>query len=311
MQKKTSNILSNVLFIMPEHNFYYASFKGSGLNVLPIYKGKDNVVLRVFREIHFSFNLPFKHIWFHKVDKEYESYFIFECLVIPEYIDWLHSLYPHSKIIMLYLNNCTKVNSPEKFRRDFLKLWSGDINDCHNYNLNLCPNVGSYVRSWTVTKTEPKFDIFFIGSDKGNKRLGNLINLERQFNLLGLTTYFHIAPEHRYDLYKNKRYKKFLPYTEVLKFLGKTKAILYLGYGSQECITIRVQESLVHKIKLITDCVWLKKYDFFHPDNIFILGEDEIESLPEFINKPYVEIETSVLNNIYIEDLVEYIILNS
>ena len=135
--------------------------------------------------------------------------------------------------------------------------------------------------------------------------------MERQFNLLGLTTYFHIAPEHRYDLYKNKRYKKFLPYTEVLKFLGKTKAILSLGYGSQECITIRVQESLVHKIKLITDCVWLKKYDFFHPDNIFILGEDEIESLPEFMNKPYVEIETSVLNNIYFEDLVEHIVLNS
>ena len=67
----------------------------------------------------------------------------------------------------------------------------------------------------------------------------------------------------------------------------------------------------MHKIKLITDCVWLKKYDFFHPDNIFILGEDEIESLPEFMNKPYVEIETSVLNNIYFEDLVEHIVLNS
>ena len=177
MPQKICNILSNILFVMPEHNFYYASFKESRMNVLPIYKGKDNVILRVFREIHFRLNLPLKHIWFHKVDKEYESYFIFECLVIPEYIDWLHSLYPHSKIIMLYLNNCTKVNSPEKFRRDFLKLWSGDINDCHNYNLNLCPNVGSYVHSWTVTKTEPKFDIFFIGSDKGNKRLGNLINL--------------------------------------------------------------------------------------------------------------------------------------
>ena len=56
MQKKTSNILSNVLFIMPEHNFYYASFKGYGFNVLKIYKGKDNVALRLFREIHFRFN---------------------------------------------------------------------------------------------------------------------------------------------------------------------------------------------------------------------------------------------------------------
>ena len=40
-------------------------------------KGKIMSFLRVFREIHFRLNLPLKHIWFHKVDKEYESYFIF------------------------------------------------------------------------------------------------------------------------------------------------------------------------------------------------------------------------------------------
>ena len=53
MPQKICNILSNILFVMPEHNFYYASFKESRMNVLPIYKGKDNVILRVFREIHF------------------------------------------------------------------------------------------------------------------------------------------------------------------------------------------------------------------------------------------------------------------
>ena len=74
---------------------------------------------------------------------------------------------------------------------------------------------------------------------------------------------------------------------------------------------IIVQESLVHEIKLITDCAWLKNYDFYHPDNIFILGEDEIESLPDFLNKPYIKVESSIEKNIYFTDLVEQIVLSS
>lgn len=136
------------------------------------------------------------------------------------------------------------------------------------------------------------------------------VNLEYKFDTLGLKNYLLIVPEHRYGLYNNKRYKRALLYSEVLKFLGKTKAILYLGYGSQECVTIRVQESLVHEIKLVTDCAWLKKYDFYHPDNIFILGEDELDSLPEFLNKPYINIDASILNSMFFDDLAEQIILN-
>lgn len=311
MQKKTNEILSDILFIFPGHGFTYRVLSDSGLKVLPPYKGKSSIILRILREIHFRLNLPMKYIWFHKINKEYKLFFIFEPLIIPEYIDWLHSLYPHSKFVMLYLNNCKKSNSPDKFRRSFLKLWSGDVNDSHIYNLNLCPDAGFYVRSWRVCKMEPEFDIFFVGCDKGNKRLVELINWENRFNALGLRSYLHLVPEHRYGLYNNKRYKRSLPYSEVLKFLGKTKAILYLGYGSQECVTIRVQESLVHEIKLITDCAWLKNYDFYHPDNIFILGEDEIESLPDFLNKPYIKVESSIEKNIYFTDLVEQIVLSS
>lgn len=311
MRIKNDGILSNVLFIAPENSFFYNVAIGSDVNVSPLYRGENNVILKIFRKIHFRFNFPLKHLWFHKVDMEYKFFFVSEEL-IPEYVDWLHSFYPYSKFIMLYINKCRKANSPTKFHHDFLKIWSGDVNDCLTYNLNLCPNAISYARSWKVHKTEPQFDVFFVGKDKyGHKRLDDLMNLEKQFNLLGFKTYFHIAPEREYKLYNNKRYKRVLPYSEVLKFLGKTRAILYLGYSSQECITVRVQESLVHKIKLITDCAWLKKYDFFHSDNIFILGEDKMESLPEFLNKPYFEIESSILRKIYFEDFAEQIVFNS
>lgn len=298
---------NSVPFILPEHTWFRNIVVDSGFMALPPYRGKNSVILRIFREIHFRLNLPFKHIWFYPV-KRYDVFFIFECLIIPEYIEWLHNKYPDSRYVMFYINRCTAASNPEKFRFDYLHLWTGDVNDSKKYGINLCPNAGSYVKKWVVKKVPPVYDIFFVGKDKGRQRLGELLKLEQEFREIGLKPYFHIVAERRYDRYRNSQYKDFMPYSECLKFLGMSRAILYLGFGSQECITIRVQESLVHKIKLVTDCSWIKKYDFYHPQNIFILGEDKFEDLPAFLNSPYREVGASILKHIYFEDLAKEII---
>ena len=292
--------LNKVLFILPQHSFSWGQIEDDGLKAHPPYRGKNNVFLRIMREIHFRLNLPKKSIWFCPFSGKYDAFFIFADLIIPEYIEWLHRLSPTSKFIMFYMNSCNEATNPEKFRYDYLKLWSGDVNDCETYHLNKAPYIGAYSKSWVVNKVTPVYDIFFVGKDKGGKRLNDLLALESQFKNLGLKTYFHIVAGHQYNRYCSKHYKGFLPYQECLNFLGKSKAILYLGYGSQECVTLRVQESLIHKIKLVTDCFWLKNYEFYNPHNIFILGEDSLEDLPQFLNSPYEEVETEFLKHIYI-----------
>lgn len=102
-----------------------------------------------------------------------------------------------------------------------------------------------------------------------------------------------------------------MPYEECLKYLGMSRSILYLGFGSQECLTIRIQESLVHQIKLITDCSWIKKYDFYNSNNIFILGEDDMKDLPRFLNTPYESVTADILKHIYLDELLEEVISQS
>lgn len=306
-----NSVLSSVLYILYDPFFTEHVLHDEGLVTHPPYYGNRNFILRIIRELHFRLNMPFKKIWFQPIKVEYKIYFIFSDLIIPEYIKWLHAQFPSSKFIMCYMNNVNAKTDPDRFRFDYLKLWSGDVNDCKNYGINLVQNSGAYGRNWIVKKREPQYDIFFVGKDKGMKRLDTLLKLEERFKRMGLSTYFHIVAEHRYDRYRNKHYKSFMPYEECLQYLGKTKAILYLGYGSQEAVTIRVQESLIHKIKLITDCCWLKKYDFYNPNNIFILGEDDFSQLIHFLNTPYVEVKAEILKHIYIEDLIQEIISNS
>ncbi len=300
--------LNKVLFVLPQHSFSWGQIEDEGLKAQPPYRGKTNVFLRILREIHFRLNFPKKNMWFCPFTGNYDVFFIFADLIIPEYIEWLHKISPSSKFIMYYMNSCNDATNPEKFRYDYLKLWSGDVHDCERYQLNKAPYIGAYSKSWVVNKVTPEYDIFFVGKDKGGKRLNDLLELEAQFKSLGLKTYFHIVAEHQYDRYRSKYYKGFLPYQECLKILGKSKAILYLGYGSQECVTLRVQESLIHKIKLVTDCDWLKNYEFYNPHNIFILGEDSLETLPQFLNSPYEEVETEYLKHIFIDELFKEVI---
>lgn len=300
--------MNNVLFILPKHSFTWSQIVDARFKAHAPYRGGNDIFLRILRELHFRMKLPRRSIWYRPIKGEYDVFFFFSDLITPEYVEWLHEQYPRAKYIMFYMNNCNAATNPDKFRFDYLKLWSGDVNDCQKYHLNIAPKILAYSRSWVVNKETPEYDIFFVGKDKGGKRLSQLLDLEAKFQALGLTTYFHMVAEHRYDRYKNRYYKDFMPYEKVLEYLGKSKAILYLGYGSQECVTLRVQESLIHKIKLVTDCAWLRQYDFYNPNNIFIIGEDKLEKLPGFLNSPYVEVKTDLLNHIFIDELLETII---
>lgn len=310
MQTNRNNF-SLILFLLYDPYFTEDILIKEGMKFQAPYYGNRNIILRILREIHFRLNLPKKDMWFRPISDKYETFFIFADLMIPEYIEWLHFKNPDSNLIMCYMNNVNKITNPQKFQFDYLKLWSGDVNDCKKFGMKLMENSGAYSKTWIVKKETPLYDIFFVGKDKGMKRLPELLSLKKQFEDIGLKTYFHIVAEHRYDRYRNRYYKKFMPYEECLQYLGKTKAILYLGYGSQEAATIRVQESLIHKIKLVTDCCWIKKFDFYNSNNIFILGEDDLSQLKIFLNTPYVEVKAEILNHIYMEDLIQEIISKS
>lgn len=303
--------IDKVLIIINRHAFTYEIVKDTEFDSIAPYKGKNNIMFRILREIHFRLNLPKKSLWYIKPDKDYDTFLIYSDLITPDYIDWLHCLYPHTRIIITFENICTPGNNPANFYQNYIHFCSGDQDDCKKYNMQLLPPCGSYTKKWIVKKRHPLYDLFFIGKDKKNcTRLKEIEKLEVELGKIGISLNAHIVPYTRFDWYKSKRYKKYIPYSQVLEKLAYTRAILYLGFGSQKCVTIRVQESLLHKIKLVTDSIWIKEYDFYHPDNIFILGEDKLDDLPAFLAKPYVDVQSEFFNMAYYEDSVSIMLNN-
>lgn len=126
------------------------------------------------------------------------------------------------------------------------------------------------------SKPEVKYDIYFIGHDKGRK---NYINkLKDKAESQKIKCKFIIIPDNS---------NKFIPYNIVRKDLLNSKAILEINQKGQNGYTLRALESLFLRKKLITNNKYLEKADFYCKDNIFILGKDNIDKLKDFINKPY------------------------
>ena len=296
--------MDQIRFIMPLHGFYNQLIQKSGYDIKNPYTG-NALYKRVFREICFRTKFLNKENWYNKeniTDKKY--IIVFDPLITPDYMNWLVKNNPQAKVYLVYINKVTSANDANNYDKRSICIWTGDREDSEKYHLNYYDGV-SYFKVCKVIKSEPVYDIFFVGKDKG--RLDQLLEMKRSFEELGLKPYFHIVAERRLQLKRSSHYQKFLPYDEVLKTIGKSRAILYLSNGAQDGITIRVMESLIHHVKLITDNAGLKHYDFYDPNNIFILGERDIKELPDFVRSPYKEVHSKYLNKIYFEDMIQEI----
>lgn len=292
LQKKIS-------FIMPSHSWNFKFIGQAGYKIIDPYKG-NKLLFRIFREIWFRGNLPVKSIWYNKNAKINSSIIVvMDSLITPDYMKWLRDQNPESRIILCYENRVNNTIDSNKLPNTWCEKWSGDPEDCERYGLRYIVG-GGYFRFHKVEKKEPKYDIFYIGRDKG--RTNKLFELKDVFESRGLRTYFYITATRKYQRFNKPYYRPPIPYDQVLDLLSESRAVLHLTKGGQTGVTIRVLESLINEVKLITDNQMLTGYDFYDKDNIFVLGKDDLDTLPSFLDKPYKPVNDDILERYYFDN---------
>ena len=102
-----------------------------------------------------------------------------------------------------------------------------------------------------------------------------------------------------------KTSKDFITYHDNLLHLRQTRCVVEVMQQSQVDITLRPLEALAFKKKLLTNNPYIKRYDFYHPNNIFILGEDDPARLNEFVNTPFHEIDVAIVKQYDINTWVD------
>ena len=299
---------SSAVIICAKHAWSARYIEELGYTVLEPYL-LNRFPLRLIRELWFRLKLPFMYLLYNKVTiSQNKTIIVYESLITENFMRWLHKKSSNCRVILLYTNKVGKHIKPDQIEDEWCEKWTCDKDDAKRFGMNLLQG-GGYFPQWIVKKEQPIYDVFYIGKDKG--RLEKLQAIEKVMNELGIRTMFYITWERGWQKRKDGIHKPFISYEKVLDYIGKSKAILHLKDGAQKGITIRIQESLLHKVKLITDDEDIINYDFYNKNNIFIIGKDDLKDLRSFLDSPYEDVKSDFFAHAFFDQMIDEIIGNS
>lgn len=146
-----------------------------------------------------------------------------------------------------------------------------------------------------------EFDFYFLGSHHLSRKK-MLFNFHKELNKVCKKVKFDIVfdktqyseiPE--YKLENINCLPKLIDYDLYLENTKKSKVIIDLVINEHKGLSFRVFESLKYRKKLITTNSTIKEYPFYDENNIFILKDDNFNQIESFLNRPYIEINDTVL----------------
>lgn len=284
-----------IMYLIQEgtNDFYQEQRKKYDIDAEWLYK-RNSFLNRVLRKLFREFSprlLKFLYgDWKYKLDR-YDLIIVHESLYSSYSIDFIRKR-TNKRIILWYWNSIGNGTYYHDNLSPVCECWSYDKRDCKSYNMKF--NTTYYFSTITLPKQKILNDIMFVGMDKG--RVDKLLELEGIFKSQGIKSHFHITNPTSTNI-KKYDYKNSISYSEVLHLIAESRCILDLVQENQNGLTQRPMESIFLRKKLITNDITVKDYDFYNFNNIFIIGQDDIATLSEFVNSEYINIDNEILKN--------------
>lgn len=295
----------DVIFITAETGYVKTGLEKGEYKVFHPYVYKT-VVGRVFLELFIRLKLP-QRIFFNKkiLGTPCKNIIVQDSIVTKQFLNWLISQAGDRRIIFVYTNMIGKAHhlGPNEIPQG-IEVWTYDKHDSDKYGINHSIS-GGYFTSFIGEEREKKYDVMYVGKDKG--RAEYILELKKKFEDIGLTTKFLIMPSTRVSK-KKDYYSKPIPYEEVIKLVTESRAILNITLPEQQGVTMRDYESIYNRVKLITTNRYIRGCDFYRKENIFVLDEDKYEDLLEFVRSSFLDLDDNILNKYSIDSFVSEII---
>lgn len=291
-------------YVIVRHTFNDDSgkiIKSRGYECYNLYKSQSNFFVRSLRRLWNKLNLPKKDIWYDKaiLKSNTKKIVVYEPLCTADYVKWLRKHKPDADIVFWYWNYARNTVNPDTVDGTLCRKWSFSRVDAKKYGMRFNP-----LPYFTEIKSPPKsekYDIVFVGKDKG--RLPALLKLKEQFENMGLTTKFIITPTSRRK--KNPAYSKPISYLESVAVSAEGRAVLDYIEVTNSGQSLRIVEALFLEEKIITNSELIVDYDFYCPENIFILGKDDPSKLPEFLSTPYKPVDKEIVMRYDHDSIIE------
>lgn len=165
-----------------------------------------------------------------------------------------------------------------------------DPQEAVKYNLTYIPQVYNFKHPRVLDPENAiieSCDCYYLGFVNTDYRKRIIEEVSSLFLQHGLTFYQHSV---------NKGGCSYISYLQNLDNLTQCKVLLELNNEGQSGPTMRAMEALSYHKKLITNNKYIRSFDFYNKNNIFILGEDNPDKLREFICSPYVDVPFEIID---------------
>ncbi|MBL1230741.1 oligosaccharide biosynthesis protein Alg14 [Enterococcus sp. BWB1-3] len=264
MQDRTT-----LLVAKDKHLYFFGNL--SGIDVIA-----GNQLLRV----------PFdSEYWKNKLSRYYQIVFLdygFE----PIMAEIVRPL-TQAKLILFFWNHMTEEKilllRQTQAEQNIDDIYSFDPIEAQEFSLK--HNSSFYSKQLTLPDRELKHDLFFGASNNGRMDVAKTV--------LAILNTLHIDSHYFILKGKGNDQEGYLPYNDYLSLVAQSKGILEIMRSGQTGLTLRTLESLFFKKKLVTTNSKIRYYHFYNPENIFIIGKDDFDDLPDFLNSPYQEQEST------------------
>jgi len=186
----------------------------------------------------------------------------------------------------------------------FDKFYVFQKKDFFNYRKkypNLYFTQNFYSDTLNVSTMDKTIDIFYIGSYFQNRldKIKYLYDKLKSAHLkMKIVFYIGRGKSKKYNYKYNEMGISFIEdpinYNIINSELNSVKVLLDFCASAHEGLSLRFFEAIKFKIKIITDNPAVKEYDFYNPQNVFILGQDNILKLKDFIYSAYAPLEKNI-----------------
>ncbi|PJG86508.1 hypothetical protein CVP05_01505 [Conservatibacter flavescens] len=198
----------------------------------------------------------------------------------------------------------------------FERFFVYDTKDYQQHSDKFLPTSNFYFDHLPSRAAAPAADFYFVGAHVPGRQvaINRFAQLARQHGWtlqmeICAPSEQHIAPLRHYYPHDNICIQgRFKSFADNLLGAQSSKILVDFKTPNQEGLSFRAFEALGYRKKLVTTNENIKRYDFYHPNNIFVWDGVDLSGLAEFVQLPFVDIDPAIRGKYSFGNWIRYVL---
>lgn len=264
----------------------------------------SNIIQKVSRKYGSTIPLPIHFVLGSHLQKTIKHLLSGDVVVIAEYTDpalisAISRIIPIgvSRYIWLWNhkgNNKYFSNNLQAIHQHRFQVFTYDELDAEKFGFGWHSqffNIKPFQKASFLQNSSFLYDFFFIGYAKNRVE-----EIERIHSILSSFACLFI---------KVQTSSEYIPYTRYMEMAMQSRCIVEIVHTGDLSCTLRPLEAMSIHRKLLTNNPAVRNYTFYRPQNIFILGQDELNNLPDFLHSEFESLPSDIVDSYDVNSWVD------